>query len=38
MSKWKAANPDESVFMYFTIKSGTCYLCAYQLGKAEMVF
>ena len=35
MSKWKAANPDESGFVYFTIKSGTCYLCAYLLGKAE---
>jgi hypothetical protein len=38
MSKWKAANPGESGFMYFTIKSGTCYLCAYLLGKAERVF
>jgi hypothetical protein len=38
MSKWKAANPDESAFMYLTIKSRTCYLCAYLLGKAERVF
>ena len=38
MSKWKAANPNESGFMYFKIKSGTRYLSAYLLGKAERVF
>jgi hypothetical protein len=38
MSKWKATNPDESGFMYFAIKSGTCYRCAYLPGKAERVF
>ena len=38
MSKWKAANPVESGFMYFTIKSCTRYLCAYLLGKAQRVF
>ena len=38
MSKWKAANPNESGFVYFSIKSGICYLSAYLLGKAERVF